>query len=289
MADDVTEQVAATEEQPGGVEEQGFPVAGDADLAVADPAESVAGDEVPLEWESLLTSDDGIAKLAERFPTLRGRLEAERKNGENTARQRLENEWRREQGSVRHAAQVQEMWANKYGIELDEEDSQGLPLLMRPVESYVRREIGGQILGAALDHFSIEERQLLERMASEYDGDPDKFLGFASEAVQAVYEKGRRATLAGSLSDVPDGSPLRKEIDAHIAERVKQELASELEAQQEEAKQDFRQRNRPPSTQRGRTPAATNRNRYLSMSAQDIARLPAEEYEAAKRVLAGID
>lgn len=289
MADDAMEQAsAAAMEQGQGVEEQGFPVTDDDALAVADGAESVAGDEVTLDWEALLSSDDGIAELAQRFPTLAGRIEAERKNGENTARQRLENEWRREQGSVRHAQQVQQAWADKYGVDLDEEDVRGLPILMRSVESNVRTELSRQMLGATYEHFNVEERQLLQRVADEYEGDPDKFAGFASEAVRAVYEKGRSATLAGSLSDIPDDAPLRKDIEKHIEDRLKQEMEAELDARQEELKQDFRQRNRPPTSQR-KAGASDNRNRYLKMSPIEVARLPQEEYEAAQRVRAGID
>ena len=91
MPDTATEQsgVAMMEQPIEGELEHSKNVAGFDLSAVAESNEAVAESKSTFD-PSLLESDEGILKVAEQFPNLKGLLEKQRKDGENIGRQRRE-------------------------------------------------------------------------------------------------------------------------------------------------------------------------------------------------------
>lgn len=190
-----------------------------------------------------LSSFDGIKAAMETAPALRQFLEKQLLDRENTVRQRLQSEARRDLGSVERAMQYQQEVVQKIqsGVPI-EEAFKDAPSFVRANADYWKGQVLRGVTEQAMSLASPEQKEILQSLLDSAIDDPDGITKVAEQTLQAVIQKVRSDALlnltledapeGSGLVTVPQGSKLREELRA----LVQKEADMELKARQTEAR-----------------------------------------------------
>jgi hypothetical protein len=177
-----------------------------------------------------LKTMDGVRAAIEAEDALRNYIERERLNTANTERQRVTNEWRKD--ALERAQAVQERLREKYRVELDDEDAQGLPLVLRSAEEYARGELNRLYVQAASEHFGLGESETLMSALKAVEDDPQAANALTSELINAIHAKGKTDALEALTPEELAENPKFKDFfTAKVAELQEAEMtATQIEA-----------------------------------------------------------
>jgi hypothetical protein len=285
MPDTATEQSGvAVGEQPFGDGSEHLDGVADPFLEdVSQSNEAVAESKSTFD-PSLLESDEGILKVAEQFPNLRGLLEKQRKDGENIGRQRREAELRRDQGSVERAQAYHE-----YLIKQIEETGyvpqdliKQTPLMVKANEDYIKTEMSKAWVEATLGHFGESEAGVIRSILDQMENNPDGMVDLASKTWEAASSSVKRQMLSSlTLNDVPKEAPIYQEIN----ERVRKEIETETNARNLQSNR----RESTPNTPSGVIAGGMSAEEIVNMSDSDrtrwMSKLSDSDFKKAKDVL----
>lgn len=284
MPDTATEQSGvAVSEQPEGMGEH-LDGANTLDLnAVAGSNEAVADGGSTFD-PSLLESDEGILKIADKYPNLKGLLEKQRKDGENIGRQRLESELRKDMGSIARAQAYHENLIKK--IEetgyIPPELIRQTPLMVKANEDWVKSQLSKAWVEATLNNFGESEAGVIRSILDSMEENPDGMVDIASKTWEAAAKTVKAKTLTDlSLDEVPQDSKLYKQ----IAEKVQKELETELNARNLQGNR----RTNAPTTPSGAIAGGMNAEEIINMSDADrqrwMSKLSDSDFKKAREVL----
>jgi hypothetical protein len=190
-------------------------------------------------------------------------------------RDRYEASRRLEAGKVESVTRRTQRFLERHGVDPSEATPEELGEL-NALSHYANLDALGNIgkawAQATAEEFGAQDSVLLQEALARYADDPTGIDDLASKTWIAARDAVRTRTLAeASLSDVPEGSKLRADINAEAQRLADVELqARELAA---------RQKDSPPSAPVG-APSASQEERYRSMNAGEVSLLPPAEYEA---------
>jgi hypothetical protein len=277
MADEATEQIPAVEtEQVAPSEEQATaPVAASESAPVATDDGAVA-ESVVIDW----SNPDNIRGVLEspEYKGVRDLLEEARLNGENTGKQKTEAELRRQAASDEVLTDAAKRLALELGVEADDERvRQYAQAFTKPFIDRNQIEINKLYIEGAKSSFSPDAQAAID-MAVEQAGDDGEALGSIVTQLWQYRDTSARedALNSTSLEDIPEGSKLRKDIDAYVAKQLESELkARNIENTRQEA---------APRTSSGRPAGVLTLETLKSMSREEIATVDKAEVD---RVLSG--
>lgn len=257
MVSDAPEQVTTPQADQVGAQglEQVLPAASAAPEAVPAPA---SGDAAPVAQTFDLSTDAGIKAAIEANPQLRGFLDKTKADTENTVRQRLENQMRRDQGANARAQQWQQSLAQKYGIELDPEDAQAAPLFVKANEEWQRTEILRSLAQQAIDLSPADEQAALQSLLDSADS-ADAVTRITAASLEALQGRVKRQTLEELEVEQLEAHPKFKE---YIAAYKQREAEAEMNAREIERQQ----RDAPPPTPSGQGAQAMTRSQLDAMT-----------------------
>jgi hypothetical protein len=227
--------------------------------AVGTPVPAPAADEAaPVAPAFDLSTDAGIRAAIEANPQLRGFFDKTRSDTENTVRQRLEAQMRREKGADALARQWQQQLAQKYGIELDPEDLAQGPLWISANEDSKRAEILRSLTTQAIEIATPEEQTALKALLEEADS-ADAVTKITAATLEALQGRIRRQALEELDPEALAEHPKFKEyIAAYKAREAEAELnAREIERTRLEA---------PPQTPTGQGTTAMSKTQLDAMA-----------------------
>jgi hypothetical protein len=284
MPDTATEQSdVAVSEQPEGTGEHLNGV-NTSDLnAVAGSNEAVADGGSTFD-PSLLESDEGILKIAEQYPNLKGLLEKQRKDGENIGRQRLESELRKDMGSVARAQAYHENLLRK--IEetgyIPPELARQTPLMVKANEDWVKSQLSKAWVEATLANFGESEAGVIRSILDSMEENPDGMVDIASKTWEAAAKAVKAKHLTDlSLEEIPQDSKLHKQ----ISEKVQKEIETEMNARNVQGNR----RTNAPTTPSGAIAGGMNAEEIINMSDADrqrwMSKLSDSEFKKAREVL----
>lgn len=256
MPDEQTEQIPeVTTEQSAPLAEQAEPVAEDGDGAVAEDAGAVAESEVeappPIDW-SKPENVRGVLDSPE-YKGIRDLLEEQRLSGENTARQKLDAEMRQRAVSDEVIADRLKSIALEAGWDADDERlRRAVTAFHEPAVRRSKAELATNLIMSGSGALTDEGRSAIEIAVNMAEGDPDKLMRVFGQLWTGFGQRVADETVANiSLDDLPEGSKLRKDIEARVAKEVEAELkARETAANKQEV---------PPRTSNG-TPGSITRD-----------------------------
>ena len=218
MADEELEQGAqpSVEQEPEAVSEQGTPVADAVTEPVAEPTDTPVA-ESPATFD--LTTDEGIRAAVAVNPTLAGYLEKTRKDAENDARQRMQSEMRREQGTVERVQQYHRWVVGELEKGRDfSEIAQDAPMFVTANEEALRVEV----LRAMLQQAAANGDETADAYAATLKGASDETVVVAQRAINAAIERQVKARTA--------------ELEREIEQRVRAKVEAEARASQIESR-----------------------------------------------------
>jgi hypothetical protein len=246
----------------------------------ASPEEGAAEAASAFSWTDV-PDDDLMAQLRERKDgsglTLEDRL---RKSERDRERERI----RREQGS-NDRAQAYHTWLTE---QIDsgksaEEIAKQTPTFVKANEEFVTAQLGSAWAKATLDHFDVQDREVLNTVIDGYveSGNVEDMNALAGKLWEAAKSKVEQSAVLNieSVEDVPKDSKLY----ASMRKWHEEELGKEIAAREAEARGTTEN---PPRTPQGSVPAGSER--YIDMPAREASALPDEEYKAWQRVQAGV-
>lgn len=185
----------------------------------------------PVTTEPDYSTAEGIRKAAEANEALRNYLERERLNAENTARQRVEAEMRRNQGSNERAQQYQEDLLRRIQAGEDPAElAKQTPLYVKANEDYARAEVLKALTQQAIDLASPDEQSALRALLDEA-GSADAVTKITASTLDALAKRiERQAREALTLDTLPKDSRLYQEIQEYIRREAETEMnAREVE------------------------------------------------------------
>jgi len=264
--------------------------------AVADPVDAPVADPAPIETpvvpvvvEGQVGDPAGVADTdAPKTPSLADFSDddllahlRERKNGDGLSleerlrkseRDKYETEQRKKLGTAENVQRRTARFLQKHGIDpadVDANDLGGLNVLSHLAHQDALGNIGEAWIKATADEFSIADRVLIDEALSKFKDDPTGIDDLASRMLLSVRDATRTRTLSEvSLSDVPEGSKLRGDINAEVQRLADAEIkARDLAAKRSDS---------PPAAPNG-APSATDDERFARMTTGEVSYLPEPE------------
>ena len=277
MADEATEQIPAveTEQVAPSSEQVNTPVAETESAPVAEGDGAVA-ESVVIDW----SNPDNVRGLvdAPEYRAIKMLLDEARLNGENTGKQKTEAELRRQAASDEVLADAAKRLALELGVDASDEG------VRRYAESFTKPfidrnqvEINKLYIDAAKSSFSADAQAAIDMAVEQAGEDGEALASIVTQLWQYRDTSSREDALnSTSLEDIPEGSKLRKDIDAYVAKQLEAELkARATESNRQEA---------APRTSSGRPAGVLTLETLKSMSRKEVA---AADQTEVNRVLAG--
>ena len=266
MAEQDQTAVAVADQTQTGVEQ---PQAVNQPVTEVVPADNGA---VPFDYSQI--NDEWIREAREKAPALKGMLERERLNGENTGRQRRDREISTERGSEQVARAWEERVLAQYGVTLDETDRRQAPLWVQANRTTERVNAAKSLIDKASSAFELGEQQNLTAFVDTLVESPEALEELALQVVNAASERLSSKKLRDlTIDDIPKDSAFYASFEAFKKAEFEKEAAAQL--QEREAPPP------PPRTPSGGASAQRTQSDYANLSPTAIASLPEEEYRIA--------
>lgn len=188
--------------------------------ATTEPPDPDPGSDPPPP-ELDLSSDDGIKAAAERNPQLAAYLRKQKDDGKNEGAQAKETELRRASGAPDAVKRFTSQLFEKYGVTPSEGDAKATEFVTQQAMGYVFAEFTERIPEVLLKGYDIpvaaREEAVALRESNDYDGMLRTYL---TAAATDTVGKMR-------LADVPEGSPLSKDLKAEATRIAGEELRAQ--------------------------------------------------------------
>ena len=249
-----TEQTATAADGAGAGEAEAAPGSG------AEAAGSGAEAVPSLDW----SNPDTIKKLREQDRAFNAYLKQLADSSYNAGRQKRDQELRLERGYADVATAYQKHLAEKYGVELDPEDAQALPMWVASNRNWAIAETARALIKNSSSVFGIEDTSALEALLENLT--PAQLEDVATQTIAAVNTTAEKKAVDRFMEALGEG-----DIDQHprlhdlVKARVAREVEAELKAQHLEANKPVN----PPSTTGGAADGPMTPHRFNSMNPSD--------------------
>jgi ribosomal protein S21 len=278
-------------EQP----EEDVAVESEQDVA-EDVTQDVAESEV-TDLRELLARDDGIDQLLsneELGRTLKGRIEKEQKDAEMRGRQAYEKEMRLRAADDQQIASWQDRYLERIGVnqrDMSVEDKSELLAMLDARGDYKwlsklrgLNEDVVRFLGAD----NPEMQAAFNATFDSYGEDQEAWQKATNTIAGALHAKGKREGESEFKEALKGKSPaeLRTDPDMVALFEKWKEAEDETERQTREREGVQRNVNPGPAATKGSPPAGAET--FATMTADQLANLPEEEYERAKKAILGV-
>ena len=189
--------------------------------AIAEAVESV-----PQNYD--LNSVDGIRAAAEQSDAMKNYLEKMRLDTVNAERQRIQNEMRREQGSVDKANAYHQYLVNQLNDGADiEELRKQTPLYVAANEGWLRTGMYQTLAEEAIAMADEDQREFMRGVLSKAM-DANDVRVIATESLNALKQKTKREHLAELNPDTLLETPKFKEwLDDQVSKRIAEEASAQ--------------------------------------------------------------
>ena len=266
MAEQDQTAVAEADQTPTGVEQP--------QAVNQSPEESVPAGEGAVPFDYSQINDDWIREAREKAPALKGMLERERLNGENTGRQKRDREIATERGSEDVARAWQEQVLARHGVELSEDVRRQAPLWVQANRTTERLNAAKSLIDKAATAFELGEQQNLSAYMETLVDSPDAMEELALQVVNAASERSSSKKLRDlTVDDIPKDSKFWTSFEEFKKSEFEKEAAAQ--AQEREAPPP------PPRTPHGGASVQRTQSDYANLTPSQIASLPEEEYRIA--------
>jgi hypothetical protein len=226
-----------------------------------------ATDERPASESPDLSTLDGIRKEAERNEALKNFLEKQRLDTENTVRQRLQNEWKREQGSVERANAYHQSLIDRLNEGEDIETlKRETPNFVKANEEWTRSEVLRSLAEQAITLAAPDEAEALKSLLDEAK-DVESVTRVTGSVLNAITNKVKRETLDGLDFEELNKHP---RFTDWMTSQVKARLEEEMSAQK--TQESIRQ-NPPAIPTGGASEGGINASEFANMPEREQNRL----------------
>jgi NADH dehydrogenase/NADH:ubiquinone oxidoreductase subunit G len=180
-----------------------------------------------------LSSADSVREAAEKAEALKNYLEKVKLDTANAERQRIQNEMRREQGSVERAQAYHQWLIDQIENGADPEElKKQTPLYVTANAGWAQAQVLRELAGQAIEMASPEVKATLQQSLDDADS-PEAVQRIASRVIQAVVDKNSADVLSNldfnNLQEHPRFSEW-------LTSQVKARMEEEMKAQETQSK-----------------------------------------------------
>lgn len=213
-------------------------------LVVAQPSAVPAATESPASSPEItaatasvpfdLNTPEGARKALEDNEHLRNLAARLKADAANEAKQRLENEYRRNQATTERVQQVAQDMYERLGVQLDDSDISTLRSLTAANADAARLELMTHLAKQAQSMLQTpEEQAFLQDLIDRASGSPDEMEQVATRAIGAVTSVSKKqARDELSFDELVNDPRYKAQIDALVEQRLQEEArAQEVERQ----------------------------------------------------------
>lgn len=237
MADEATEQIPAveTEQEAPSAEQATTPVA-EAEVAPVAEGDGAVAESVVIDW----SNPENIRGVLEspEYKGVRDLLEEARLNGENRGKQLTEAELRRQAASDEVLADAAKRLALELGVDADDERvKQYAQSFTRPFIDRHQVEINKLYIEGAKSSLSPDAQAAIDMAVEQAGEDGEALASIVTQLWEYRGSSSREDALNNtSLDEIPEGSKLRKDIDAYVEKQLEAEMkARSIEASRQDA------------------------------------------------------
>lgn len=232
MVDEQTEQMPSFDSEQSAPSTEDYVSLADSEgSAVADPGEGAVAESPPIDW----TRPDDVRRVLDdpSFKGLRDIMEETRLNTENTVRQRLESEFRRQAASDQAVSATMRSLASEMGVADDDESLQRYAnAVIYPHKVQAHIDTAKSWLYQAADAAGDEYKQAIHWKIESTNDNPQKLTDLVTEVQGFLTQRAANESLNGFKKSLSEMKPedLRKDAELTAAFQRWQEAEDRSES-----------------------------------------------------------